>query len=192
MIFVLDNYDSFSYNLVQYVGETGCEVVVKRNDVMPVAEILQLNPAGIIISPGPGRPENAGLSVDLIRAAQDLCPVLGVCLGHQAIGYAFGGEVVGAPELVHGKDSLITHTGAGVFKEFADPFQGGRYHSLIVSREGLPDCLEIVAETKNDHLIMGLKLKGKEVWGVQFHPESILTVDGKTLIRNFIELCEKP
>ncbi len=189
MILVLDNYDSFSFNLVQYVGEAGCDVVVKRNDEISVDEALELDPAGIIVSPGPGRPEDGGISVELIRAGAERCPILGVCLGHQALGYAFGAQIVGAPELVHGKASRVTHGGAGIFRNLPSPFWGGRYHSLMVSREGLPPCLEIVAETAEDKLIMGLVLSGTDVWGVQFHPESILTDRGKILVRNFLSLC---
>ena len=188
MIFVLDNYDSFSFNLVQYVGETGCEVAVKRNDELTADEVLGLKPSGIIVSPGPGRPEDAGISVELIRAAAGVCPLLGVCLGHQALGYAYGGMIVGAPELVHGKASRITHAGGGLFRDVPSPFLGGRYHSLMVARDGLPACLEITAETE-DGLIMALELTGKRVWGVQFHPESILTEGGKLLVRNFLEAC---
>jgi anthranilate synthase/aminodeoxychorismate synthase-like glutamine amidotransferase len=189
VILVLDNYDSFSFNLVQYVGENGCDVVVKRNDEISVKEALGMDPAGVIVSPGPGRPEDAGISVDLIKAAAERCPVLGVCLGHQALGYAFGAEIVGAPELVHGKASRVTHGGSGIFRSVPSPFWGGRYHSLMVAREGLPACLEVVAETAEDGLIMGLVLSDKEVWGVQFHPESILTEDGKVLVRNFLVTC---
>ena len=189
MILVLDNYDSFSFNLVQYVGEAGFEVVVKRNDEVTVAEALALEPLGMIISPGPGRPEDAGISVDLIRAAADVCPLLGVCLGHQALGYAYGGTIGGAPELVHGKASRITHGGSELFQQVPNPFWGGRYHSLLVERKGLPKSLEITAETEKDKLIMGLRLTGTDVWGVQFHPESILTEEGKQLVRNFIERC---
>jgi anthranilate synthase/aminodeoxychorismate synthase-like glutamine amidotransferase len=187
VIFLVDNYDSFSFNLVQYVGENGCEVVVERNDAITVDAVLRLEPRGIIISPGPGRPEHAGISVDLIRATR--CPLLGVCLGHQALGYAHGGTIVGAPSLVHGKASRIRHTGAGIFANVPSPVWGGRYHSLIVAREGLPSCLQVVAETEEDGLIMGLRLAGTNVWGVQFHPESILTEGGKTLIRNFLAVC---
>lgn len=189
MILVIDNYDSFSFNLVQYVGETGCSVEVRRNDAISVDEALALNPDGIIISPGPGRPENAGISVSLIKAAQDVCPVMGVCLGHQALGYAFGGTITGAPELVHGKDSVITHNGQGILAGIQNPFRAGRYHSLMVARDDLPECLDIIAETEKDRLIMGLKLKGKAVWGLQFHPESILTEQGKELVGNFVAAC---
>lgn len=188
MILVLDNYDSFSFNLVQYVGETGCEVVVKRNDAATVAEVLSLEPRGIIVSPGPGRPENAGVSVELIRQAAGKVPVLGVCLGHQALGYAYGGRVVGAPELVHGKASWISHRDGPLFEGVPNPFLGGRYHSLVVERESLPDCLEITAETE-DGLVMALAHKEAPLWGVQFHPESILTDHGKRIVRNFLGLC---
>jgi anthranilate synthase/aminodeoxychorismate synthase-like glutamine amidotransferase len=188
VILVVDNYDSFSFNLVQYVGECGSRVLVKRNDEITVEEALALEPRGIIVSPGPGRPEDAGISVALIRQAAEAVPVLGVCLGHQALGYAFGGTIEGAPELVHGKASQIRHHGGDLFLNVPSPFTGGRYHSLIVAREGLPAALDVTAET-NDGLIMGLVLKGKPVWGVQFHPESILTGEGKTIVRNFLDLC---
>ncbi len=188
MILLIDNYDSFSFNLVQYVGETGCEVTVVRNDALTVKEALARKPRGIIISPGPGRPEDAGISVALIRAAQDVCPILGVCLGHQALGYACGGKIVGAPTLVHGKASAVTHTGVGILEGVPSPFMAGRYHSLLVAREGLPAALEVTAETE-DELIMGLKLAGREVWGVQFHPESILTEHGKRIVENFVRRC---
>jgi len=189
VIIVLDNYDSFSFNLVQYIGEAGCTVEVYRNDQVTVEDLLARSPSGIVISPGPGRPENAGISVPLIRAAEDCCPILGVCLGHQALGFAYGAKIVGAPELVHGKASWVRHNGEGIFEGLPNPFSAGRYHSLIVGREDLPSCLQIVAETEKDKLIMGLKLKGREVWGVQFHPESILTEHGKLLIANFLALC---
>lgn len=188
MILLVDNYDSFSFNLVQYVGETGREVQVVRNDAVTPEEALARKPEGIIISPGPGRPEDAGISEALIRAAQDVCPVLGVCLGHQALGHAYGGTIAGAPVLVHGKASAVTHAGTGILAGLPSPFMAGRYHSLIVAREGLPAELEIIAETE-DKLIMGLKLKGREVWGVQFHPESILTEHGKLIIENFVRRC---
>ena len=188
MILLIDNYDSFSFNLVQYAGEMGCEVIVKRNDVLSAQDALALSPAGIIVSPGPGRPEDAGISVALIRAARGVCPVLGVCLGHQAIGLAFGARIVGAPELVHGKASRVRHDGRGILAGLPSPFMAGRYHSLVVAREGLPPELDVTAETE-DGLIMGLKLRGAEVWGVQFHPESILTERGKDIVRKFVDLC---
>ena len=189
MILVLDNYDSFSFNLVQYVGEAGCEVVVNRNDELTAEQALGLQPRGIIISPWPGRPEDAGISVELIRRAAGVCPVLGVCLGHQALGYAYGATIGGAPELVHGKASRIVHQGSALFEDVPSPFSGGRYHSLLVERDGLPACLQVTAETEADRLIMGLRLTAAEVWGVQFHPESILTEAGAILVRNFIRRC---
>jgi para-aminobenzoate synthetase component 2 len=186
MIIVIDNYDSFTYNLVQYVGSLGAEVVVKRNDQTTLDELEKYNPDRVIISPGPGYPIEAGLSMDVIDFFKDKCPVLGVCLGHQSIGQVFGGQVVPAGELVHGKDSPVTHDGKTVFKGVPSPFQAGRYHSLVVERDNLPDCLEITAEIENG-LIMGLRHKEFPVEGVQFHPESILTEHGMLIVQNFLE-----
>ena len=188
MILLIDNYDSFSFNLVQSVGETGREVQVARNDALTPAEARARGPAGIIISPGPGRPEDAGISVALVRAAQDVCPVLGVGLGHQALARAYGAAIASAPVIVHGKASPVAHGGGGILEGVPSPFMAGRYHSLVVAREGLPAELEIIART-GDGLIMGLKLKGREVWGLQFHPESILTEHGKRIIANFVRRC---
>jgi len=186
MIVVIDNYDSFTYNLVQYVGSLGAEVVVKRNDQTTIDELEGYQPDRVIISPGPGYPDEAGLSMDVIHHFKDKCPVLGVCLGHQSIGQVFGGKVVPAGELIHGKESAITHDGKTVFKDVPNPFLGGRYHSLVVDRENLPDCLEITAEIDNG-LIMGLRHKEFSVEGLQFHPESILTEHGLKIVNNFLE-----
>jgi len=185
MILVIDNYDSFTYNLVQYLGELGEEIVVKRNDEIDLAGIGELKPDHILISPGPCTPNEAGISLALIEHFKGRIPIFGVCLGHQAIGQAFGGDVVRAENLMHGKTSEIHHTGKGVFAGLPSPFTATRYHSLIVKRETLPDCLEITAETAAGE-IMGLKHKDYPVEGVQFHPESIMTEHGKTMLRNFL------
>jgi anthranilate synthase/aminodeoxychorismate synthase-like glutamine amidotransferase len=184
-ILIVDNYDSFTYNLVQYFGELGCEVLVKRNDAITVDEIATLNPERICISPGPGRPEDAGISNDIVRALGSKIPILGVCLGHQCIGAVFGGEIVAAPRLMHGKTSPVRHHNTGVFTELPNPFEATRYHSLIVRRETLPACLEITAETAEGE-IMGLQHHEFPIHGVQFHPESILTAEGRALLRNFL------
>ncbi len=185
-VLVIDNYDSFVYNLVQYLGELGAEPMVWRNDALSVADALALEPDAVLISPGPGRPEDAGISCDLIAAAaNDAIPVLGVCLGHQAIGYVFGGEVVAAPQLMHGKTSWIDHDGEGLFAGLPNPLEATRYHSLVVTRDGLPSSLEITAQTA-DGTIMGLRHRELPVVGVQFHPESVLTVAGHDLLRNFL------
>ena len=187
-IVVVDNYDSFTYNLVQYLGELGADPVVYRHDAITIDGIAELEPAGILISPGPGRPEDAGISNDVITrlGGEARIPVLGVCLGHQCIGEVFGGDVVRAPEIMHGKTSLVRHTGKGVFRGLANPFEATRYHSLIVDRSTVPDVLEVTAET-GDGLIMGLRHKELPIEGVQFHPESILTRTGHDLLRNFVE-----
>ena len=185
MILIIDNYDSFTYNLVQYLGEMGEKLIVYRNDKITLEEIKKLKPDHIVISPGPGRPEDAGISKDLIREFAGKIPILGVCLGHQCIGEVFGGKVVGAKRLMHGKTSLIYHNGKDIFKGVENPFEATRYHSLIVERESLPSCLEITAETKEKE-IMGLKHKDYPIWGVQFHPESILTKEGKKILKNFV------
>ncbi len=186
MILMIDNYDSFTYNLVQYLGELGAEVLVFRNDKITTEEIKRLKPQRIVISPGPGRPEDAGVSVRLIKEFAGNLPILGVCLGHQAIGYVFGGRIVQAKRLMHGKTSLIYHNQNGIFKKIANPFEATRYHSLIVERKNLPECLEITAWTKEKE-IMGLKHKIYPLWGVQFHPESILTKSGKDILANFLK-----
>ena len=187
MLLMLDNYDSFTYNLVQYLQELGEEVEVHRNDKISVDEIAALAPRRIVISPGPCSPAEAGISVALIQRLSGAIPMLGVCLGHQSIGHAFGGKVVRAPQLMHGKTSLIHHDGSGVFKGLSNPFTATRYHSLIVARDGLPDCLRVTAWVE-DGTIMGLEHRELPLWGVQFHPESILTVEGKRLLENFLDL----
>ena len=187
MILVLDNYDSFTYNLVQYFGELGAELVVRRNDRTTIDEVEELRPEKICISPGPGTPDEAGISNDLIRHFGPRVPVLGVCLGHQCIGQVYGGEVVRADRIMHGKTSPILHEGDGVFRGLPIPFEATRYHSLIVRRETLPKELEVVAET-SDHEIMGLRHRRHPVHGVQFHPESIMTGEGKKLLANFLSL----
>jgi anthranilate synthase/aminodeoxychorismate synthase-like glutamine amidotransferase len=188
MLLVIDNYDSFTYNLVQYLGELGATVEVRRNDRVTLNEIENhLRPERIVISPGPGTPNDAGITLDVIQRFAGKIPLLGVCLGHQAIGQAFGGKVVRAPELMHGKASEVYHDGKTIFEGFNDHFLAGRYHSLIVERESLPSCLEISAHTAND-IIMGLRHRELKVEGVQFHPESILTSDGKQLLANFLKL----
>jgi anthranilate synthase/aminodeoxychorismate synthase-like glutamine amidotransferase len=188
MLLVIDNYDSFTYNLVQYLGELGAQVEVRRNNEVTVEEIEQsLRPERIVISPGPGTPDAAGVSLDVISKLSGKIPLLGVCLGHQAIGQAFGGKVVRAPELMHGKSSEIHHDGKTIFNGVEDHFLAGRYHSLIVERSSLPDCLEVSAFTTDD-VIMGLRHRELKVEGVQFHPESILTTDGKKLLANFLTL----
>jgi anthranilate synthase/aminodeoxychorismate synthase-like glutamine amidotransferase len=190
MILVIDNYDSFTYNLVQYLGQLGRTLKVVRNDRITLGEIESLAPDAMVISPGPGRPENAGIVVEAIRAFAGKIPMFGVCLGLQAIGLAFGARIVAAPTLMHGKTSDIFHDRRTVFQEMPNPFTATRYHSLVVSREGLPDCLEISAETA-DHVIMGLRHRSYAVEGVQFHPESILTEHGMQLLENFITLSRK-
>lgn len=191
MVFVLDNYDSFTYNLVQYLGELGQHVEVRRNDQVTVTEIEQANPSHIVVSPGPCTPKEAGISIELIRHFAGKKPVLGVCLGHQAIGAAFGGQVVRAPKVMHGKTSRIEHDGRTLFRNAPQPLTATRYHSLIVAEKGLPQELEISAETRDDagrRVIMGLRHKRFPVEGVQFHPESVLTESGRLLLRNFLEL----
>jgi len=184
---MIDNYDSFTYNLVQYLGELGARVLVYRNDALSINDIKKLNPEKIVVSPGPGRPEDAGISCEVIRAFSGKIPILGVCLGHQAIGYVFGAKIVGARRLMHGKTSKIYHNKKDIFKGIPNPFLATRYHSLLVEGKSLPDILEITAHTVEDE-IMGLKHKTYPVWGVQFHPESILTKSGKQILDNFIKL----
>ncbi len=190
MLLLIDNYDSFTFNLAQYLGELGQDVKVLRNDALDVAGIRALAPERIVISPGPGTPDDAGVTLELIRALAGAVPILGVCLGHQAIGQAFGGRVVRAREIMHGKTSPIRHRGEGVFAGLADPFVATRYHSLVVERASLPECLEITAWTERSDgsfdEIMGLRHKTLPVEGVQFHPESILTRSGHDLLRNFL------
>jgi anthranilate synthase/aminodeoxychorismate synthase-like glutamine amidotransferase len=188
MILVLDNYDSFTYNLVQYLGECGVELQVKRNDEISLDEIRALKPERILISPGPCSPHEAGLSNDVIRTFSDKgVPIFGVCLGHQCIGYTFGGEVVVNYRMMHGKTSPIKHNGRELFAGMPNPFVATRYHSLIIKRETLPVCLEITAETDEGE-IMGVRHRTLPVWGVQFHPESILTENGRTILKNFLKL----
>lgn len=189
MILMIDNYDSFTYNLVQYLGEMGQALKVARNDKISVKAIAGLKPESIIISPGPGFPKDAGISNSVIREFAGKVPILGVCLGHQCIGEVFGGRVVKASRPMHGKTSLIYHNGKEIFKGLRNPFAAIRYHSLIVERKSLPDCLEVTAHTKEKE-IMGLRHRKYPVWGVQFHPESILTAEGKRMLKNFLELSE--
>ncbi len=186
MILVIDNYDSFTYNLVQYLGELGADLVVYRNDQISLEEIGDMAPEKIVISPGPCTPNEAGISVALVQYFAGKIPILGVCLGHQSIGQAFGGKIVGAPTIMHGKVSEIHHRGESIFEGLPEPFIATRYHSLIVERDSLPDCLEITAET-DDGVIMGLRHRDMAVDGVQFHPESILTGEGKNLLQNFLD-----
>ncbi|MFQ5718767.1 MAG: anthranilate synthase component II [Acidobacteriota bacterium] len=186
MILMVDNYDSFTYNLVQYIGELGRTVDVVRNDAVGIEEILALCPEAVVISPGPGRPEDAGISVELVRAAAGRVPLLGVCLGHQAIGVAFGGAVAPAPTLVHGKVSPVRHDGSLLYQGVPDPFDATRYHSLVVDRPSLPACLLVSAWT-DDGTVMGMRHESQAIFGVQFHPESILTTHGKRLLANFLE-----
>lgn len=188
MFLLIDNYDSFTYNLVHYLGELGAEVAVRRNDMISVADALAMRPRGIVISPGPCDPDRSGICLELIERAAGRIPVLGVCLGHQAIGQAFGGRVVRAPKPMHGKVSQIYHRNTGVLRGLPNPFTATRYHSLIVERQSLPGCLTVTAET-DDGIIMGLAHKSLPVHGVQFHPESIATEHGHDLLHNFLELA---
>ena len=185
MILVIDNYDSFTYNLVQYLGELDQEPVVRRNDEISIQEVEELRPARIVISPGPGRPSDAGISLMLIQHFAGRVPLLGVCLGHQAIAQAFGASIVRATEVMHGKSSEVFHDGRTIFEDLESPFAAGRYHSLVVNPETMPECLEVSARTR-DGVIMGIRHREKHVEGVQFHPESILTSAGKRLLLNFV------
>jgi len=187
MILMIDNYDSFTYNLVQYLGQLGEEVTVRRNDEVGLAEIEAMKPEAIFLSPGPCTPEQAGITIDVVRTFHAKVPIMGVCLGHQAIASAFGGRVVRAGRIMHGKTSPILNDGRTIFEGLASPFPAGRYHSLLVDRETLPDCLEVSAETQEGE-IMGLRHKRWPVEGIQFHPESILTPNGKRIIRNFLKM----
>jgi len=193
MILMIDNYDSFTYNLVQYLGELGQRLLVFRNDEVTLNHVERLRPKWIVISPGPGSPKDAGISCDLIRTFGERIPILGVCLGHQCIGEVYGGKVVQAKRLMHGKTSPIHHKGTTIFKGIPNPFSATRYHSLIVRREGLPSCLEVTAWTEDyeEPEIMALKHKRYPIWGVQFHPESILTEPGKKLLENFLKYSRK-
>ena len=188
MVLVIDNYDSFTYNLVQYLGELGATMVVHRNDEASIDELRALGHDRVVISPGPGRPEQAGVSLEVIREFGPRMPLLGVCLGHQAIGLAFGGEVIRAPLPIHGKTSTVEHNGKGVFAGISTSFQAGRYHSLVVSEPTMPGDLEITARTKEDNLVMGIRHKTLPIHGVQFHPESVLTNEGRRILRNFLEM----
>lgn len=190
MILMIDNYDSFTYNLVQYLGELGQELKVVRNDEITVADVRKMKPSRIVISPGPGNPDDAGISKELIKTFGERIPVLGVCLGHQCIGEVFGGNVVGAKKLMHGKTSLIYHNGRGIFKGIDNPFIATRYHSLLVERKSLSKDLSVTAETK-DKEIMGLQHKKWPVYGVQFHPESVLTQHGKDILKNFLSITRR-
>ena len=187
MILLLDNYDSFTYNLAQYLGELGCQVEVHRNDRISVEQIAQRKPERIVISPGPCTPQEAGISVEMVQKLAGKIPILGVCLGHQAIGAAFGGKIIRAPKLFHGKTSQIRHDGSGVFRGLPNPFTATRYHSLIVERKSLPADLQVTAETDDD-IIMGMQHRQYPLMGVQFHPESVLTDSGKQLLKNFLSL----
>jgi anthranilate synthase component 2 len=188
MIVLVDNYDSFAFNLVHYLGDLGAEVVVHRNDKIAVADVLAAEPEAIVISPGPGNPDSAGICLDLIAQAADKVPILGVCLGHQAIGQAFGAKVVRAPSPVHGKLSEVRHQGGGVFRGINGAFQATRYHSLVVARDSVPDTLAVTAEA-DDRLVMGLSHKSLPVHGVQFHPESIASEHGHRILQNFLDLA---
>jgi len=190
VIAVIDNYDSFTYNLVQYLGTLGAEPEVHRNDAISVADLAARPLDGLVISPGPGEPRDAGISEDAIRALAGKVPILGVCLGHQALGEVYGGKVVRAARLMHGKTSPILHKGRGLYAGLENPFEATRYHSLIVERESLPEVLDVVAWTPEGE-VMGLKHREHETWGVQFHPESVLTIHGMRLIENFLTLCRQ-
>ena len=187
MVLVIDNYDSFTYNLVQYLGELGADVSVLRNDAGTIDEVRAAKPDQIVISPGPGRPEQAGVTMRVIEQLGETTPILGVCLGHQAIGAVFGGDVVRAGAPMHGKTSTIEHDGRGVFRGISGPFQASRYHSLVVAEGTLPAALEVTARTREDGSVMGLRHRRFPIHGVQFHPESILTGEGKTILRNLLE-----
>jgi len=189
-ILVIDSYDSFVYNIVQYLGELGADPIVVRNDQLTVEEAVALNPDGVLLSPGPGRPEDAGIICDAIRAFAGNTPVFGVCLGHQAIGHVYGGDVVSAPQLMHGKTSFITHNDTGVFTGLPSPLEATRYHSLVIDRATMPNELLITAESA-DGTVMGVRHRDVDVEGVQFHPESILTTAGHDLLRNFLARCAK-
>jgi anthranilate synthase component 2 len=191
MLLLIDNYDSFTWNLVQYLGDLGTEVEVRRNDQISVDQALALRPKAVVISPGPCDPDKAGICLPLIGAVTGKIPLLGVCLGHQAIGQAFGGKVIRAPQPMHGKMDMIHHTGKGLFKDVPSPFKATRYHSLIVERESLPGCLEVTGETK-DGLIMALQHQQHPIFGVQFHPESIASEHGHALLANFLALAGIP
>jgi len=187
MILMIDNYDSFTYNLVQYFGELGASLKIYRNDALSIDDIKRMRPAKIVISPGPGRPEGAGISVDIIRTFAGKFPILGVCLGHQCIGYAYGGRIIRAKKLMHGKTSMIRHDNKEIFKGVTNPFEATRYHSLVIEKKTSPKCLEVTAKT-SDGEVMGIRHKDHPLWGVQFHPESILTIEGKHILNNFLKI----
>jgi anthranilate synthase/aminodeoxychorismate synthase-like glutamine amidotransferase len=187
MLLVIDNYDSFTYNLVQYLGELGEQVQVRRNDEIAIDEVSEMKPDRIVISPGPGTPDDAGISLEVIEKFGETTPILGVCLGHQSIGQVFGGRVVRAPKLFHGKSSQVQHDAKTIFSGVEQDFTAGRYHSLMVDQAGFPDCLEVSARTA-DGIIMGLRHRTLKIEGVQFHPESIMTTEGKKLLENFLKL----
>ena len=187
MILMIDNYDSFTYNLVQYFGELGEDLKVCRNDVLTLSQIKKMGVKQIVISPGPGRPEGAGISVELIKEFTGKIPILGVCLGHQCIATAYGGHIIRAKKLMHGKTSMIRHDGREIFENIENPFEATRYHSLVIEKSSIPDCLEVTAQT-DDGEIMGVRHKDHALWGVQFHPESILTKAGKGILENFLRL----
>jgi len=187
MILLIDNYDSFTYNLVQYFGELGVSLKVYRNDKVTLSQIKKLKPRHIVISPGPGRPDDAGMSKRIIKEFANVIPILGVCLGHQCIGEVFGAKIIGAKRLMHGKTSMIYHNKKDIFSNIKNPFIATRYHSLIIEERSLPECLEIIARTKENE-IMGVKHKDYMIWGVQFHPESILTNEGKKILKNFMRV----
>jgi anthranilate synthase/aminodeoxychorismate synthase-like glutamine amidotransferase len=188
MILVIDNYDSFTYNLVQYLGELGADVRVRRNNQVTLGEVEAMAPEQILISPGPGRPENAGITPDVIRRFGPRIPILGVCLGHQAIGLVYGGTICRANVPMHGKTSMIVHDGKGVFAGITEPFQAGRYHSLVIGADNVPHDLEVAARTREDGTIMAVRHRTYPVHGVQFHPESVLTEEGRKILRNFLDL----
>jgi len=188
MVLVIDNYDSFTYNLVQYLGEMKADLEVRRNDQITIDQIRELNPERILVSPGPCSPRESGLSNEIIRAFGPKLPLLGVCLGHQCIGYTFGANVIVNHRIMHGKTSLIKHNGQGIFQDMPNPFAATRYHSLVIERKSLPDCLEVIAETADEGEIMGVRHKDYPIWGVQFHPESILTESGRQILKNFLSL----
>lgn len=188
MLLLIDNFDSFTFNLAQYLGELGAEVVVRRNNAIDLADIERLAPAYIVISPGPGRPEQAGVSMDVIQRFAPSIPMLGVCLGHQAMGAVFGGQVVRATQLMHGKASLVEHDGRGIFAGLTEPFPAGRYHSLMVADQEWPATLEVAARASDTGTVMGLRHREWPMHGVQFHPESVLTTEGRRILRNFLEL----
>ena len=188
MLLLIDNFDSFTFNLAQYLGELGAEVLVRRNNAIDLDEIARLQPTHIVISPGPGRPEQAGISMDAIRRFAPSIPMLGVCLGHQAMGAVFGGHVIRANQLMHGKASIVEHDGRGVFAGLTEPFSAGRYHSLMVADQSWPDTLEVAARASDTGTVMGIRYRQWPMHGVQFHPESVLTTEGRRILRNFLEL----